>query len=267
MSKASECPLNTKYFGIISETDHRTGLCLCPLCTCNQHICPSSLSKEPYPKSMYSSQYNQNYQIQKYSAPLIYRLSNNPKSAQPVNFQTTSEEFYRPIFSPVPLKLSEYVKSPLPETKFLGKSSYNSNYTNWGTGGVYYVTQQHLKHTSQELQLHGKSSYNDNFVEIDKDELLKPRKLGKEVARLQKNMGLKNNDAPILKESTSRRDFSDFSKKSLTTREKHEFEHIPKLKNIDSHYSTSYRSDYIPNPIQVDHRNIRRQYERANKPI
>ena len=125
----AECPLNSQYYGIISETDHRNGLCLCPLCTCKEHICPSSLSKEPYPKSMYSSQYTENYTAHKFSKPLICSTPNKAKSLQPVNFQTTNEEYYRPVLSPTSLAIPGYTKSPLPETKFLGKTSYNSNYT------------------------------------------------------------------------------------------------------------------------------------------
>ena len=261
----ADCPLNSKYLGIISENVHRTGLCLCPLCTCKQHICPSSLSKEPYPKSMYSSQYTENFKTQKFSKPLICQTPNKAKSNQPVNFQTTSEEFYRPVFSPMPLTIPGYVKSPLPETKFLGKTSYSSNFSNWGTGGVYYVTQQHIKHTSQELHLNGKSTYKDNFVEIGKDELLNSKKLGYEVASLQKNMGLKISQAPCLKESISRRDFADFSKKSFTTREKKNYEKISELKNTNFHYLTMNQAEFVAHPIQNDHRNIRRQFERNKR--
>jgi hypothetical protein len=266
MSKSpAECPLNSQYFGIVSETDHRNGLCLCPLCTCKQHVCPSALSKEPYPKSMYGSQYSDNFQNQKYSKPLVCLPPNKPKSSQPVNFTTTSEEYYRPVHSPVALVIPGYIPSPLPETKFLGKSSYNSTFANWGNGGVYYVTQQHLKHTSHELQLNTKTNYKDNFVEIEKEELIKPRKLGIEVATVQKGMGLKVNNAPSLKESMSHRDFPDYSKKSLTSREKKEYERIPNLKYITSHYMTMNQADYVSHPIQVDHRNVRKQYERKLK--
>ena len=261
----AECPLNSQYSSIISETDHRNGLCLCPLCTCKKHICPSSLSKEPYPKSMYSSQYTENFTNYKFSKPLICKPFNQPTSSQPVNFQTTSDEFYRPVFSPASLTLPNQLKSPLPETKFLGKTSYASNYANWGTGGVYYVTQQHLKHTSNDIQLHSKSNYQDQYIEIDKEELLKPKKLGREVALVQKSMGLKVNNAPILKESMSRRDFPDYSKKGYTTREQKPYEKIPKLKSTNYHYLTMAQTDFIGHPFQVDHRNIRRQHERNLK--
>ena len=203
--------------------------------------------------------------MQRYSKPLICHSPAKAKSSQPVNFQTTSEEFYRPVFSPVQLTMPGHVRSPVPETKFWGKTSYSSNFSNWGSGGVYYVTQQHLKHTSPELGLKTKTSYSENFVEISKDELVKPRKLGLEVAALQKNMGLRVNDAKILAESTSKRDFADFSKQSMTNREKKEYEKIPKMKNTDSHYMTVNQAEFVSHPLQADHRYIRKQYEKNSK--
>lgn len=265
MSSAGHCPLDTQYYGIISETDHRNGLCLCPLCTCKKHVCPSQLSKEPYPKSMFSSLYMENFQTHRQSKPLIVRSPNKAKSNQPVNFQTTSEEYYRPIHSPVSLTIPAYTPSPVPETKFLGKTSYSSNYSNWGTGGVYYVTQQHLKHTSNELQLSAKSSYRDNFVEISKEELVKPRKLGMEVAAVQKNMGLKINNAPSMKESISRRDFPDFSGKNLMSREKLQHDAILNVKSTNDHYLTNHKAEFIPHSKMVDHRAIRKQFDRDSK--
>jgi len=265
MSNTAQCPLDAQYYGIISESDHRNGLCLCPLCTCRKHICPSQMSKEPYPKSMYSSLYMENYQGQRYSKPLVVKSPNKAKFSQPVNFQTTSEEFYRPIHSPVSLTIPAYAPSPVPETKFLGKTSYSSNYSNWGTGGVYYVTQQHLKHTSNELQLTAKSSYRDNFVEIDKEELLKPRKLGMEVAAVQRNMGLKINNAPSLKESLSRRDFPDFSGKNLMSREKHPHDAILNVKSTNGHYLTNHQADFTAHPKVIDHRALRKQFNRDSK--
>ena len=267
MSSQTECPLNSQHYGLISETDHRNGLCLCPLCTCKKHICPSQLSKEPYPKSMYASLYMNNFQGQKYSKPLVVHSNSKPMSTQPVNFQTTSEEFYRPVHSPVSLTIPAYTPSPVPETKFLGKSSYSSNYSDWGSGGVYYVTQQHLKHTSNEMQITARSSYRDNYTEIEKEELIKPRKLGLEVAAVQKNMGLKSNNAPFAKESLTRRDYTDFSGRNLMSREKRKFDGILDMKNVGSHYMTSHQADYVSHQKKPDHRALRKQFDRANKPI
>ena len=102
-------------------------------------------------------------------------------------------------------------------------------------------------------------------MEVDKEELLKPRRLGKEVARLQKGMGLRVNDAKIIKESVSRKDFPDYSKKSLTSRERVEYQKIPKVMNTNFHYMTMAQNDYVKHPIQADHRHLRKQYDRNSK--
>lgn len=203
--------------------------------------------------------------MHKFSKPLLCQTPNKAKSSQPVNFETTNEEFYRPVHSPASLVMPGFTRSPLPEAKFMGKTSYGSNFMNWGSGGVYYVTEQHIKHTSQEMQLHGKSSYQDNYVKIQDEELLKPRRLGKEVARLQKHLGLRISNAKIMKESVSKKDFQDYSKKALTTREKRDYQTIPVVKSINSHYLTMAQTDYIAHPMQVDHRNLRKQHERNKK--
>jgi hypothetical protein len=208
-----------------------------------------------------------NFQGQRFSKPLVVHQPGKPKSSQPVNFQTSYEEFHRPVHSPVALTIPAYTPSPVPETKFLGKTSYSSNFSDWGTGGVYYVTQAHLKHTSNEMQITAKSSYRDNFVEIEKEELVKPRKLGFEIAAVQKNMGLKSNNAPFAKESLSRRDFADFSGKSLTVREKKNYDGILGVKSVGSHYVTNHQAEFVPHQKLVDHRALRKQFDRANKPI
>lgn len=129
------------------------------------------------------------------------------------------------------------------------------------------MTQQHLKHTSNEMQITARSSYRDNYTEIDKEELVKPRKLGLEVAAIQKNMGLKSNNAPFAKESLTKRDYADFSGRNLMSREKRRHDGILDMKNVGNHYLTNHQANYVSHQTKPDHRTLRKQFDRVNKPI
>ena len=61
------CPLGDPEIGIITENDHRVGLCLCKYCICGKHLCPSLPPRSYLP---YRSNYQVNYSPKKFDKPL-----------------------------------------------------------------------------------------------------------------------------------------------------------------------------------------------------
>ena len=55
------CVLADPTLGVISLNDHNVQACLCKYCSCGQHKCPGAPFYDPYPKSMYASQYQRTF--------------------------------------------------------------------------------------------------------------------------------------------------------------------------------------------------------------
>ena len=105
-STVENCPVSDPSLRIISENDHRVGMCICKFCECGQHICPNPLIKELYPSSTFTSKYKADYKKGDFDLP----LKPEPKAYRPSTFKmdlrTTNQEDFKP-FSVSPKK-SEY---------------------------------------------------------------------------------------------------------------------------------------------------------------
>lgn len=127
----ADCPLSSPNIGLITETDHRVGLCLCPLCTCGTHECPSNRRPEPYLKSAYTTSYCANFQTKQNWPPVKVSYKKPFLPSKAVEFTTTSSDTYllprtrngqRGDYQDTP--------APLPSIEFSARSAYASNFPN-----------------------------------------------------------------------------------------------------------------------------------------
>ena len=91
--KIEDCPLSDPSIGIISENDHRVGLCLCKFCECGSHKC-FKMSAAACPKSSFSSKYQRDYQKTQFDVPLrIEKKLYRPNTAK-MDLTTTNQVEY-----------------------------------------------------------------------------------------------------------------------------------------------------------------------------
>ena len=122
------CPLSDPSVGIVSENDHKVGLCLCRYCDCGEHNCPVLDKNEIYLKSSFKSIYQQEYKKASFDSPLkpqqkLYR-PNNMK----MDLQTTNQIEYKP--NRISPKKNE--ERPIESNKatFRGYSQYVNDFPN-----------------------------------------------------------------------------------------------------------------------------------------
>lgn len=95
-SRSNICPVSDTSIGIITDNDHRNGLCLCRFCDCGWHVCPFDPSPELFLKSTFKTNYQDNYKISGFDVPLrpIHKLYHPNKADH--YLMTTNQEFYIP---------------------------------------------------------------------------------------------------------------------------------------------------------------------------
>jgi hypothetical protein len=205
----SDCPLNDKNIGIISENDHRVGLCLCQYCTCGNHICHSTKPAEPYPSSTFKTKYRENFKRYSFDRP----LRNEPRRYVPnklsMDLETTNQREFKPF--KLDYHKTEPSRSLTPTANGVSITTYKNEFPDWGPNYVEYHKRFHPPVRSTELQFTGRSSYRDSFKTHDQhlQELYKT-----DITRLNAfgstfQLGPKER---FRDETTHKREFADFSK-------------------------------------------------------
>jgi hypothetical protein len=126
------CFLSNPHLPIITEIDHKAGLCLCSRCTCGLHKCPSTHFFSTL-TSKYKTSYNQDFRKHSHlvRSPITPTQVQRVKS-QPFFGQSTQKTEFKPIppeyrvekvasgrFTPSPFRLQQ-------------TTSYNNDFVNFG---------------------------------------------------------------------------------------------------------------------------------------
>ena len=127
-SKPSDCELIKNDFPPICDNEHSIGECYCHLCTCGTHKCPSDLKKTTISsRSQFHTSYKQYFKKYNTKVCNIKPLPEFQQVYYPLDSLTTTQQDYTrktlvktEICSPKPTKSNS--------VKFVGKSSYSSNY-------------------------------------------------------------------------------------------------------------------------------------------
>ena len=227
-----DCPVNSKEVDLIPECYHFTNKCLCFLCTCGDHICPS-LKKSHYAKGVFSSSYKRSY-----SKPIVPQA---PQRVQAEYHPNTNKMDLRTEYqTEFPGRAGTTSKdtrshTPQPSFKFEGKSQYHRDFPNWGP-----VDYHHSKRPVQplhetKLRFQAKSSYEHffNAKEIQKNVMKNIDKIAKETFQV-----------PM--ESTSQREYKAASNDYFARLEPRRVEeYVPVSYNPNQFRSTS-RTSYLP---------------------
>jgi len=161
----NQCPVSDPSLGIISENDHRVGLCLCRFCECGKHNCPNPLLKEFYPTSTFTTKYKTDYKKGKFDV----LLKPEPKAYHPnemkMDLRTRyQEEFVSHSVSPVKKNLLVWNNNVATAQT---RSAYSSQYVNWGPSGINHEKRFHPPLRTVEIPFRGNSSYQNSYKSVD----------------------------------------------------------------------------------------------------
>ncbi|CAG9329989.1 unnamed protein product [Blepharisma stoltei] len=167
MVDMKNCPLSDPSIGIVSENDHKVGLCLCKYCECGQHACPGN-KQDLYLRSTFKTKYSHDYQHLGFDSP----IKHEPKRFRPnklkMDFQTTNQHDFKP-FTVTPKQTEESPVSPV-KANFSCRTAYASEFPNWGTQVPVYEKRFHPPVRSCEIPFRGRSSYSDYYRPVSRDE-------------------------------------------------------------------------------------------------
>ncbi|CAG9323809.1 unnamed protein product [Blepharisma stoltei] len=160
------CPLSDPSIGIISENDHKVGLCLCKYCECGEHLCPSARSDNSI-KATFRTKYNYDYQPSNFDIPLRQQQKLYTPNPYKLESQTTNKIEYKPFkISP---KHSNDIPLASKSLEFRSRTAYISDYPNWGPNIPSIEKRYQPPVYSTEIPFKGESSYRTTFHQFSKE--------------------------------------------------------------------------------------------------
>ena len=317
-AKASEtaCPLNDPSIGVIGMTDHLARRCLCKYCTCGQHKCPGTPYLDPYPTSMYSTQYKAKYQPGQTSQPIRAALPYHRVNVNEMEFLTQYEKEYRPFRVETTGEMyrtdavgmmrsgSEAQMRSRPNTagvrggstgaggiggsgiggsgiggtgaggigaggigtggyfiqtggspqanydslaagpqaRFLGSSSYNVDYPDWGGSKPYHIKRAYEAVPTKDMKFDGTSKYREAFVPVTSMSDLRPHLLG---PNARNNLSLHGSGVKLAARTTHQTAFQPFPKGAGRSASFKSLNRILSATGIPGMYLTEYRDKYV----------------------
>ena len=156
------CPVSDPDLGLISENDHRVGLCICRFCTCSEHICPSVMPREPYLKSTLYSKYQDEYKKKPFDSNLCPSGRRYYPNTQRMELKTTAGNDY--TLKELPKRVKKEERPSPVKTRLNNITSKGNDYPNWGITGSLIEKTWHPPVRSTEIPFYGSSSYRDNYT-------------------------------------------------------------------------------------------------------
>ena len=115
---------------LITENDHRAGLCLCSECTCQRHVCPYTHHPKSSPKFAYKSSYKESFRRHKVRP----RSAQASREYKPNLFKLDSQTTAKNDFLPYEVQTRPKKSSPgyrCSPNRLPYKSRYQDEYKSW----------------------------------------------------------------------------------------------------------------------------------------
>ena len=239
-SRKRICPLSDPSMGIVSENDHKVGLCLCKYCDCNEHKCPVLDKHDVYMKSAFKSSYMQDFKQGTFDSPLKMQPQLFRPNMQKMDFQTTNQATYKPIRISPKKKPETPIDSNI--ATFRGYSQYANDFPSWGENRITHEKRWYPPVRSTEIPFSGRSSYKDSF----RNEKLKGTSVnidGRELSASKSTISFAPKDK-FDGATTYGRNMRDYSCNSLNSKIVVKQEKISEVKVPDSHFKTTTNNFY-----------------------
>ena len=252
----NECPLNDKEVGAIPEVDHFSGNCICSLCTCGKHICPNGYFHEPYPKSIYKSQYRKNYDPKPLKKTLSFSYISNFLPLQAVDLESTNQDYYKGQKSHSSLDFKPLRPQSAPKTPLCQSTTYANSYMHYDVSTFPVMKQIHIKHHNSELKIDNTTIYKQSFQNFTPNQAKIPTNQANSL-----NCSA-NINFSFPKNSTQRNDYKDFSKNVIFEKKIRQYQPILKMKSTSNQYLSTTKKDYKKKRIEIDHRDVSKAIKR-----
>lgn len=240
-----DCPLSDPNLGIVTEAEHRGGACLCPLCTCGEHICPGRRSVSGHVG--FRTSYSLAFVPPKIES--VGRRRPAAKTYHPAPWKLEKQSSMQRDYPPHPCS-----DPPHPEARSLSPplkiavsvSSTHKDFPNWGPTGA--VPSKHAPSRPirlGELKFQGQSSYDLHYCTRSRSVLHTKRAVSRSGSCFRLSVG------PGNFETTNRRTYEAPSGWVPNTRERGPVNvYVPTVAPASLNVSTM-KSDYTA-PLRVD---------------
>lgn len=200
----TDCILNDPELDIIPESHHYVNQCLCSMCTCGKHICPS-LRSSAYPKSTFASIYNETFKRHsspsppKKIVPIEVKVSNRCIDWQP----SSRLDYTNPGLAKTQAVIQPRSLNTVNSLKFVSSSVYKSDFHNWGSCSTEKIKPSSITHAFADVKLASQTTYKDQYQRT----ITPPPRLSTvaKTSSLQRILGLKS--APYEITTTHRAEF------------------------------------------------------------
>ena len=138
MKKSQPCPLADPEIGVVSENDHKVGLCLCHFCKCGKHICPARPRKKSLP---YRSNYRCQFVAKAFDSPIKmpqkeYRPNDPKMDLTTVNRNDFRGYSVKPSRKEMSYNMAQTLGMP-------NRSAYCADFPDWGAPAVCHEKEWH----------------------------------------------------------------------------------------------------------------------------
>jgi hypothetical protein len=163
-SQPLDCILDDPELDIIPENHHYVNQCLCSMCSCGKHICPS-LRSSAYPRSTFASIYNESFKRTKSPSP--------PKKIVPIEVKVSSRcidwqpssrlDYTNPGLAKTQAVIQPRTLNTANTLKFVSSSVYKSDFNNWGSCSAEKIKPVLITHAFADVKLSSQTTYKDEF--------------------------------------------------------------------------------------------------------
>lgn len=160
---ARQCLLDRSDLSIVSENDHRVGLCLCKYCSCGLHKC-AYVSRRKASVPLVTS-YQTSYRGKQVDKRERRHRDQYAPNQFKMDLETTNQREYRPFA--VQCKSNESQRTETSALHFTARSSYAAEYPNWGAVDAVLEHSPKYPVRGSEVRFQGSSTYQRNFSRPD----------------------------------------------------------------------------------------------------
>lgn len=160
---ARQCLLDRSDLSIVSENDHRVGLCLCKYCSCGLHKC-AYVSRRKASVPLVTS-YQTSYRGKQAGKRENRQRDLYAPNPHKMDLETTNQREYRPFA--VEYKSNESQRPEASSVHFTARSSYAAEYPNWGAIDAVQEHSPKYPVRGSEVRFQGSSTYKRTFNRPD----------------------------------------------------------------------------------------------------
>jgi hypothetical protein len=174
-----KCIIDDPSLGILTENDHRLGLCLCAYCTCGNHVCTSKNLFNSHPVKLKSTY------LTSFSKVPVTRLLKETRTVSPIikktftGISTYKNDFVKQDSTPHP-RAAERIKKPM--LTGVIRSSYTKDFIPFNPIRQESMSPPNPRPDGKSLKFQSETTYKNTFISPNSEQKTKSySKLAKKI--------------------------------------------------------------------------------------